>query len=147
MSMDLKGKISFHEEQIRKLRQLEDLLRDPDIAATATDLLLQQSSTPVRGSRHPHMRKRGRKRNLKNRALEIVKRSTQEMSARDVVAELEKEGFAFRAKNRMVAVSKVLRSLAGEREIVSIPGAQPKAAIRYSALPSLLTLPVQETTQ
>jgi hypothetical protein len=150
---NIQEKIAFHEEQIRKLRELGNLLSDPQIAATARELLLKSTviNVSVEATAEPRVERRprrqaGRKRNLKKKALEIVRESAHLLTAREISEIMALDGFTFRAKNKKVAVSKALRSLADEKEIVSHRGEKDKSAIKYGRLPSLLNLPVQETT-
>jgi hypothetical protein len=148
--MNIKAKIALHEEQIRKLKELDALLSDPEMAVTAREILLASARVAPATHSEPERRVRrnpaGRKRNLKKRALEIVRSSASLLTAKDVAEIMEKEGYTFRAKNSAVAVSKALRSLAQQKEIDLKRGDRDKSAIKYGALPSLLTLPVQETT-
>jgi hypothetical protein len=147
---NIDSKIAAKEEEIRRLKLLKELLDDPEIAAVAKAQLLKQAEIKVvaqsqREREKPRLSRRsGRKRQLKKRALEIVKKSTEKLTAKEVAEQLEKQGFAFKAKDKTVAVSKALRSLADEKEIEAVPGEKSKSAIRYSAPPSLLNLPVQE---
>ena len=143
--------IAAHEEKIRRLKLLKELLGDPELAALVKGQLSKQAemtvaAQPQQDREMTRLRRRsGRKRQLKKRALEIVQKSTPEMlTAKQVADQLEKEGFVFKAKDKTVAVSKALRSLADEKEIQSRPGEKSKSAIRYSAPPSLRNLPVQE---
>jgi hypothetical protein len=147
---NIDSKIASHEEEIRRLKLLRELLSDPELAAVAKEQLLKQTemkaaaqSRQEGGATRPRKRSGG-KRQLKKRALEIVTKSTAMLTAKEVAEQLEKEGFTFKAKDKTVAVSKALRSLADEKEIQAIPGEKSKSAIKYSAPPSLLNLPVQE---
>jgi hypothetical protein len=147
---NIDSKIAACEEEIRRLKLLKELLGYPELAAVAKEQLLKQAE-PVRAAQPEQGRERSRprrrssrKRQLKKRALEIVKKSTAMLTAKQVTEQLEKEGFNFKAKDRAVAVSKALRALSEEKEIQALPGEKSKSAIRYSAPPSLLNLPVQE---
>jgi hypothetical protein len=140
------SKIASHEEEIRRLKLLKELLDNPELAAVAKEQLLKQADMKARSlpqqereTARPR-RRSSHRRQLKKRALEIVTKSTEQLTARDVAEQLGKSGFTYEA----VAVSKALRALADEKEINAAPGEKPKSAIKYSAPPSLLGMPVQE---
>jgi hypothetical protein len=132
--------------RLKKVRLLGELLGDPEIAAVARTIL----ATPDIGvpMPKPNIRKgrtgRG-KRGLKKKALDIVKRSTAPLSAKEVAEAMEREGFTFESVDKAVAVSKALRTLAKSQKIGHKKGDRPKDAIMYTRLPTLV--PVQERTQ
>src|SRR5258708_37218476 len=131
------------DEQIKKLQLLRDLLSDPDIARIARTLLVERatpSPAPML-SVAPVAPRKGRRRKqkrgtLKKKALEIVKKSTRPLTARDVAAAMEAEGFDFESDDKTVAVSKALRTLARATKIDHRKsGEGAKSAILYTRLP------------
>jgi hypothetical protein len=149
--MDIRNKIDSLKSQIKKLELLEQLMGDPEVAAMARSLLFRQTTLPsgarVSATVRIQNRLRKGKPGLKRKAFDVVQGTTKPLTAKEVTDLMEQDGFNIRSKNKTVAVSKALRSLAVEHKILHSRGEKVKAAIKYSPLPSLLSVPVQERTQ
>src|SRR5439155_4695908 len=103
---DIRTKIAALEEQVRKLKVLDQLLSDPEVAAAAKEQLIKQAAATAssrdKSDARPR-RRNGRKRGLKKKALEIVSKSTVMLTAKQVAELIEKEGFNIKAENKTVA--------------------------------------------
>jgi hypothetical protein len=131
------------DDYIKRLQQLRDLLRDPEIAAIARTML-SVSATQEHASNgsgaianaiptSPQVPiKPARKRGALVRAVfEVTRRATSPMSAKGVTEALESNGFAFGAQDRQVAVSKALRTLWKQNKIEAEQNGGKKSAIFY----------------
>jgi hypothetical protein len=133
--------------KIKRIEQLCGLLRDPEIAAFAQELLTERNGAPVPDTTklpsRPESVKRG---TLPLAAMDVLKESPRSMSARDVMHALEAKGFQFEASNHHVSVSKALRSLAKKGKIEKERSGPGKAALLYKRKSTVL-FPVQERAQ
>jgi hypothetical protein len=149
-------------ERIKRLQLLDDLLRDPEMAAAAREALAveslakpgigysvtvgnaAQNSRPAR-RRNPSPKRRG---TLIMKALDVVKASEKALTAKEVAERMRRDGFAFGAKSPNVAVSKALRTLAEDHKIEAAQNGHARAAIHYSRIVSSNPfLPMGATTE
>jgi hypothetical protein len=143
------------DDSIRKLTQLRELLTDPEIAAYVRRILKEQDDAVVQRAetaavmpRSTRLRRRRKEKRgtLVRAAFNVVKNSSDLVSAKKVASVLESEGYTFEAKDKCVAVSKALRTLARDQKIKQVrTGSNPKAPILYGPMNSSL-FPVQERT-
>jgi hypothetical protein len=137
--------------KIRKFQQYEKLLDDPDFISILPELqtaLLNgapskdQLKLPVTQPKKKAGRRPGP---LAEKAFKVVINAMREVSAKEVLTQLEAEGVSVKGKNKAVTVSKVLRQLARVNRISprsSGPGK--KAAILYRSNALAQSFPVQE---
>jgi hypothetical protein len=145
------------DDKIRKLQQLRDLLSDPEIAKIARSILSRRDASgtavdavmaaisPARAPANVRRKRKKKRGILVKKVFEMVRDSTVPLTAKEVALALDRDGFDFKAEDKIVSVSKALRSLAAKQKINHKRGQHAKAAISYSRLPSLVpVVTVQE---
>lgn len=129
------------EGKIRKLQKLYELMEDPEVEAEVSQLFARRNGdvapvtkpAPIAELPRRKSTRKGKKQNMARSAFDLINKSDAQLTARDVADQLEKQGFKFAAGDKYVAVSKALRWLWKNGEIVGRKsGSTPKAPILYS---------------
>jgi hypothetical protein len=131
--------IALIERRIRKLQEAKDMLADPEIYELMRSIFADSAkAAPVAGFQGaqlelPRPRRKYKRRggSLLDETFSRLREYGEPTTAKELAEFMQASGYRFRARDKNIAVSKVLRQLAGMGKIQSKRGEHAKAPIRY----------------